>query len=761
LILLKLIIKNINSFKGEQIIDFESKELKESIFLITGKTGSGKSTILDSIFIALYNKTPRNANPEHTINQSSKSGRVELLYIHRGKNYRHIVELKQGIKKAYVYQDSEVLVDGKVRGLETVTESIIGLSFDSFLRTVILSQNEFVAFLRSNTAKQRELIESVTGIGKRLNNIKIEVSRLYGERRDDFLKLESEVNSIKESLNSIDLENLKRVEESAKSKLLEIDKRSIDVTKELLFQRELEQKVNQVENLQKELFSVEERVERAKDLLLKEEILLVNSEKELQHIEVKRASFSDIYSKKWLLDELKMRSDEVRRLELDRNRTEKSLNLIQQEKSRYEIEIKNRREEYIKTHKLLNGETEESLSVREAHFYEAKTLRKQQLSLIDGEPCPVCGSKEHINKPMTDSELDKEEDLIKSHKELIKRLHTLERDGKELKTTISRENQREESERKVLIEQNTLIEQKSRELQNFKDENRAIFEKLGNTSSHLIEKEKQSLDSEFNRLQRSYRDIELKIERLKTTKENSINRIKELSAQISNLNFDDSKFNRAYLKELQDEEQELKREDRRVHQELGEIQQRESTYLERKSKLKELEKIFKDSEKSYEEIAELNSLQKDNRFRDYVLNFYMENITKVANSYLNEMSEGRYEIVVGAKKNELSIKDYLNQSSERGVETLSGGETFIVSLSLSLALSQISSGGNSIGFMFIDEGFGSLDNETLQTVMKMIYNLQKIGKSIGIVSHISELKELIEGKIVVIKSGDGTSKITI
>jgi len=95
------------------------------------------------------------------------------------------------------------------------------------------------------------------------------------------------------------------------------------------------------------------------------------------------------------------------------------------------------------------------------------------------------------------------------------------------------------------------------------------------------------------------------------------------------------------------------------------------------------------------------------------------------------------------------------------VHTLSGGETFIVSLALSLALSSISSSRMNIGSLFIDEGFGALDSETLRFAITALERLQNQGRKIGVISHLGDMLERIPVKVKVVRTGPGKSIIEI
>lgn len=97
----------------------------------------------------------------------------------------------------------------------------------------------------------------------------------------------------------------------------------------------------------------------------------------------------------------------------------------------------------------------------------------------------------------------------------------------------------------------------------------------------------------------------------------------------------------------------------------------------------------------------------------------------------------------------------------RPVHTLSGGETFLVSLALALSLSSLSGSAVEVGTLFIDEGFGTLDGATLRQVMDALSNLQAQGRQVGLITHVEELKELIPVRVEVVRTGPGTSTIEV
>ena len=155
----------------------------------------------------------------------------------------------------------------------------------------------------------------------------------------------------------------------------------------------------------------------------------------------------------------------------------------------------------------------------------------------------------------------------------------------------------------------------------------------------------------------------------------------------------------------------------------------------------------------------------------YVQMTYFDRILQRANLRLGVMTDGQYELKrrTEAENNrsqsglELDVIDHYN-GSRRSVKTLSGGESFLASLALALGLSDViqsSAGGVRLDTMFVDEGFGSLDEEALNQAMKALVSLTQGNRLVGIISHVGELKARIDRQILVTKdhSGGSTAKI--
>jgi exonuclease SbcC len=151
-------------------------------------------------------------------------------------------------------------------------------------------------------------------------------------------------------------------------------------------------------------------------------------------------------------------------------------------------------------------------------------------------------------------------------------------------------------------------------------------------------------------------------------------------------------------------------------------------------------------------------------FARFAQGLTLERLTVLANRHLVQLNP-RYSIRRAADGEagdlELEIVDHYQADAARPMRSLSGGESFLVSLALALGLSELASGRTSIESLFIDEGFGSLDADTLEIAMSALENLQAGGKTIGVISHVPAMQERIPAQINVNKETGGCSRVRI
>ncbi len=153
-------------------------------------------------------------------------------------------------------------------------------------------------------------------------------------------------------------------------------------------------------------------------------------------------------------------------------------------------------------------------------------------------------------------------------------------------------------------------------------------------------------------------------------------------------------------------------------------------------------------------------------FNIYIQRLTLKSLIDLANIHLYKLNK-RYSLQLDAvcikEGEELNFKllDHFQAAQVRSVDTSSGGEKFLISLALALGLSDLASNNVKIDSLFIDEGFGTLDGSTLETVVGTLENLQSQGKNIGVISHVESLKERIPTQIQLMKKGQGISEILI
>ncbi|KAF1296384.1 hypothetical protein BAU15_12560 [Enterococcus sp. JM4C] len=208
-----------------------------------------------------------------------------------------------------------------------------------------------------------------------------------------------------------------------------------------------------------------------------------------------------------------------------------------------------------------------------------------------------------------------------------------------------------------------------------------------------------------------------------------------------------------------------------------EVVQKSEQVQRNQSYLKQLTDLYQKSQAQLDEISSFQQLSQtlngENTFKisleRYVLQAYLEEVLVVANQRLGRLTKNRYQFElsdgVGSYRSktglEINVYDD-NAGTTRSAHTLSGGESFIAALALALSLAEViqsQAGGITIEALFIDEGFGSLDEESLEMAMEALETIENEGRMIGIISHVRELKERILQQVLVKSTGTGQSTI--
>ena len=176
-----------------------------------------------------------------------------------------------------------------------------------------------------------------------------------------------------------------------------------------------------------------------------------------------------------------------------------------------------------------------------------------------------------------------------------------------------------------------------------------------------------------------------------------------------------------------------------------------------------IKKELEEKTSIYENWAKLNELfgsQTGTKFKEIAQGYTLDVLLLYANRHLQDLAP-RYELQRIPDTLALQIVDLDMMGEVRSVHSLSGGESFLVSLALALGLSSLSSNRMNVESLFIDEGFGSLDMDTLRIAMDALERLQMQGRKIGVISHVAEMTERIPAQVQVVKTGSGRSKVQV
>ena len=855
---IRLEIEGLNSFTDRQTVDFAAV-MQEGIFGIFGNTGSGKSTILDAITLALYSKTQKNNKKDEYINCKAKKAavafRFEILYEGRRRTFEFCREIFPGKKagNAYVYEyegDGKYLLEDKSDLATRLAEKIVGLTFDDFNKCIALPQGEFARFAKSADSERLDIVARLFSLEKygmalyakasaKANALESERDKLqaelagYAEYGEETLEqYKQEIKEKTARLGEVTEESVKRRKELEEEETLcaaakeaarlrtekeEIEARDEETertklrlenadlfdalyeaeTEEREARRGLKEKEEELNVLRGTLRKAEEREKELKDAAWEAE-----TERRAAELTEKRALLKNIGSEAAAAEQLAAETERMR--EAYRKAEAES------RKAAYELEnAKNRMETNAAVLAALGEERDlyeaatagaRSACIREEYTFlkEENEKREARVEWLAG----IIEEKLRGAEP-TDGAADIEKIVAEEKEKNAKRRRAAEakvRLAEEYAEALQRAGERQ-SKLAVLTEKGTVLASELRK-------KRAAVEELTGKEDYKtllasVEDSIAAIGKERERRRREaaenggrIREITAKIAADETEIENFKNKIyenseksKKILAKCGIMDKNDALAQRLKAEEKERLKEEVAAHTRkkavigarlaeketflqgrsgdeakaaRLRQEVaeadgtserlkGEIfaaETRLSICEEKSGRKRELEEELAKTLRRCNTAKQLQSMVKARQFLKYVANEYLEEITYAASTTLMKLSGGNY----GLKyREEFLVIDNKNGGAERSVNTLSGGETFLVSLSLAFALSSAicARSDRPIEFFFLDEGFGTLDEELVETVLDSLEKLKSEKFSIGIISHVKELKERIGSKILV------------
>lgn len=199
------------------------------------------------------------------------------------------------------------------------------------------------------------------------------------------------------------------------------------------------------------------------------------------------------------------------------------------------------------------------------------------------------------------------------------------------------------------------------------------------------------------------------------------------------------------------------------HEMIGGLQNRLHADFEARKNLGELDQLLTKAafeQETWEAVNAAVGQENGNKFAQFAQSVTLGILVERANLHLRRFNP-RYQLDHGGDDLSIQVVDSHMAGDRRSTNSISGGERFLVSLSLALALSALGGNGGLAGTIFIDEGFGSLDAESLQVALRALEQLQSEGRTVGIISHVDGMKEHISVKVDVRKQAGGKSRIRV
>ena len=863
---ISLTLSAFGPYAGVTVIDFE-KLGEDGIFLISGDTGAGKTTIFDAISFALYGaasgrfRTSKSFRSDYAA--PSAKTYVEFVFRHKDKEWRvtrnpeymRPVLRGEGMTKEPANAALTDLESGEVwEGKDEVDRrilSIIVLTRDQFAQTVMIAQGDFMKILNASSDERKKLFQKIFN------------TSLYANLQERLKEKNAECTKEQERLNDKILNAAAMISPDADFPQRELMREYIEdaaygeeLAALLAEMTEDEKKKRATVKASREL--LDEGITKLTEAITAGELI----NRDFMSLEKAETDLAEMQSRQNEMDDTEAVIFAARKAQtLDGD--EKLLRSAESDLLKYQQSLKNESErlEACEQELPLLLAAEETAKKREPESIEAQTRAKQiedcvplakkaaqdkkclaqaerritslltkceqadaeysrirsqyylcQAGLLaaelrDGQPCPVCGAVHHpapaklredaVTKEQLESaeklRQDKNDELKSAEVEREKHRAVLEGSVSQL-TSLG---VKEDADEKELKKQAALLKEQAEAILAQMEQTRKVAQEklleaesaraaVSGTQKALAESQKKTeelqrvfaegLKAQGFETEQDYRAARLSDKELhekETALQSFREELRSLNDRIGSLKEKLQGKEKTDLQSLiaqKDEKTVLRDEQAKAEREL------DKKVSLHEAALKEIKDALRRKQRAAEKWAVVNDLYKavsgqlsqkvKITFETYVQQYYFKQVIAAANKRLTTLTDGMF--TLRCKEEALNRRSQSGLDLEvldratgqwRDVSTLSGGESFLSSLSLALGLSdtvQAQSGGIRMDAMFIDEGFGSLDENALKNALDLLAKLADGKRLIGVISHVSELSERIERKIVVKKTLTGS-----
>lgn len=797
---LKLIMSAFGPYAERTEIDF-SLLGEQGLYLITGDTGAGKTVIFDAICYALYGETSGGVRDASMLRSQYALGDVptfvELTFCLRGQEYvvrrnpEYRRPAKRGTGLTLERASAELHFPGERQPLTKSGEvdkeikALLGLDYKQFTQIAMIAQGQFRKFLDTNTEERskifRDLFHTVfyqnvqeklkrasidkgndckdlqRCIAQSLGGIRCEAYAEYAAklalwRANNFAGCAGEALELITEVVRLD-EGKRKKNTAQQNELLE---QKQNLAAQLQTFAKLDELIETVRKAQAEETRLARSIEGEADAKLAREQALEAAEKALA--EAQQAQL-DVAKEQGVQQRLEMQ--------------ERALKDLQDMLSRYN----NEKQRHL--HK--QGEYKQAKSIYDKNEVQAKNLRRLfseaqagflAATIVEGQPCPVCGSVTHPNLAHKADDVPTEEAVKAAEQAVTLAYGEVEKiieAGKLLKRHC------EEQQQQLLAKSTELFscsdfavlpQRLQAEQQSVNEQAQALAERL-RPLQQLAGQEHQR-EQAVNRQKRFNADAEAVARARQTELAKVQGQLEEKKRQLAEQQKLVAKLDEAALRSQYEELAavigQLDQEDRRLYAAIANNNQIAAEVHKSSERLAQSEQEYQSLKALSDTMNGKLTSKKHVNLETYIQMHYLDKILRRANVRLMQMTSGQYELYRESVDNDvktgnsktgldLVVQDHYS-GRKRSVKTLSGGESFMASLALALGLAdevQASAGGIQLDAMFVDEGFGSLDDAALQQAIATLQGLSEGHRLVGIISHVHDLMDMIDMQLIVTK----------
>jgi exonuclease SbcC len=776
---LKLELEGFTAFRQRTCLDFGDLDL----FAVTGPTGAGKSSLIDAICYALYGRVPRvTAEVNAVISQGHDRMQVSLEFQANGRAYRVLREARRkGSGNTRLEQmgaeDWQPIAD-RAREVTSKVEEIVGLDYEAFIRSVILPQGQFQEFLAGSPERRREVLDRLLRVDvyKRMQARAGQQTQFLLQRQNEIeRRLRDELADATPEAMAEGRAGLARIESELQAHAVALQglQRAVDLARQLADAR------NELTKSESARSQAEARLTALRELLQGAEQRRATLCHDLEAVraELGANAYDDVlFAALAGAANLALNLERARKASAEAERKQST---VEKRLAEAAAEAKERQAQREAALAAVAG-AESVLAEARRHDLAAAL----KAGLKPGDTCPVCGGCVGDIAPAEAGALEAAEASLSRARSAEEAAHSALNSAS---TGVAVAQTELDSLRSQLNDQRDAIDQAAGELattlpdqadRSLASIQACLQEQRGaRQSRHLLEEQESKLTKALAAEEAAGRDALQQASALEAEA-----RVMTAAAEASRARVDAAQESLlAVLRQHALSEPVAMLESgqdvlRQLDQTLADASDAQSRALTRKGELQaRLQRLERDIEtarqlrdeqaevtREHNVTADMSQMLQANRFQAFVQAQALRTLAHDGTRKLLELSGGRYELEVSAAGQDFMVLDRWNDGEARSVRTLSGGETFLASLALALALAETLPGlaptkRLALESIFLDEGFGSLDTEALDRAADALDALRSENRMVCIVTHLPELASRLPARVVVTKSESGST----